>query len=689
MNCFATGRWIRLAVLWCAPLAAFGVPDSQRSTFAQKKEFVVPTGFEVRSFASEPMVVNPVAMTWDERGRLWTVERREYSLAPGRSGRRNQIRILEDRDADGKADKVHVFADGLKRATGIVLGRGGAYLAEGSRVLFLEDTYGDGRGGKRTIIPTPFDEREGEVLLRNLIWGPDAKLYMTYGISGRSSAGYQGGVARIDARTHRFEVFAEAAGFLGALDFDREGNAFVATAAGVFHVLPGGIYARRGSSEFAHAHEPMPFAENLRKADSSIHIYEGEQWPQKWRGEILHGTGNGIQAGRFDASPGSSRMTNWGASGSTFLASDAALTPVSIQTGPDGAVWMIASRDQNLQRPGRTPATVKGGSIWRVVWTGDNPDRPVASRPTREMNLAALSGVELAADLTHSNVWRRRMAQRLLTERGLTAFSPRRLHAGTPLHKLLEKDTNTHVRLVALWTLHGTGLIEEYGLDQTSEINEPAIRRWVARLTGERGYLLHDSFARLIKLAKDPDLTVRTAAAIAARQFVSGSLTTNTPPTIPINEVATGGILSALFLNSSNNVDPTFEFHFWMALEPIIVFDPNVIDYYHSDGAKKLWPFSANVLRRIMHRICEMRDEDVLMRSIVELGKVPADATLTLAAGLQGLLDGQQAHPAIPGDEAIAVVSRLAQSDDHAVAATARKLVAHWEEVRGRNAKSR
>jgi hypothetical protein len=265
-----------------------------------------------------------------------------------------------------------------------------------------------------------------------------------------------------------------------------------------------------------------------------------------------------------------------------------------------------------------------------------------------------------------------------LSERGLAAFGPPRLHQGTPLHKLFEKATNTHVRLAALWTLHGAGFLEELRLDNAAKDKDPNIRRWAARLTGERGYLLKDSFDRLIKLAKDSDLSVRTAAAIAARQFVSGDLTTNTPPKIPITEVATGGILSALFLNSSNNVDETFEFHFWMALEPIIAFDPNVIDYYHGDGARKQWPFSANLLRRIMRRIYEMGDEAVLSRSIVELGKVSMDAAPALVAGLQGLLDGQQGDDLVPGREAMVVISKLAQSDDLAVATAARQLIAHW-----------
>src|SRR6266700_7030769 len=87
-----------------------------------RKLIEVPPGFEVRLFASEPMVVNPVAMTWDERGRLWVVELYEYPKgAPKGEKGGDRIKILEDTDADGRADKVTVFADGFSLATGLAL----------------------------------------------------------------------------------------------------------------------------------------------------------------------------------------------------------------------------------------------------------------------------------------------------------------------------------------------------------------------------------------------------------------------------------------------------------------------------------------------------------------------------------------------------------------------------------------
>src|SRR5207302_6462773 len=96
---------------------------------AQKK-FVVPDGFEVRLFAAEPDVINPVAMTWDERGRLWVLELYEYPLgAPKGQKPRDRVKILEDTDGDGRADKVTIFVDGLNLATGLQLGNGGVYVA--------------------------------------------------------------------------------------------------------------------------------------------------------------------------------------------------------------------------------------------------------------------------------------------------------------------------------------------------------------------------------------------------------------------------------------------------------------------------------------------------------------------------------------------------------------------------------
>ena len=118
-----------------------------------RRQIQVPPGFEVRLFASEPEVVNPVAMTWDDRGRLWVLELYEYPMGAPQGGQgRDRIKILEDTDADGVADKVTVFADGYSLATGLELGNGGVYLGQAPDLLFLEDTDGDDKADVRVQV---------------------------------------------------------------------------------------------------------------------------------------------------------------------------------------------------------------------------------------------------------------------------------------------------------------------------------------------------------------------------------------------------------------------------------------------------------------------------------------------------------------------------------------------------------
>ena len=195
---------------------------------AQKK-FTLPPGFEIRLFASEPEVVNPVAMTWDERGRLWVVELYEYPLGakPGERGR-DRIKILEDTDGDGVADKVTVFAEGFSLATGIALGHGGVFLGQAPHLLFLQDTNAPLLGGagsfqkanKQTTLLTGFGLEDRHELLNGFTWGPDGQLYMTHGVFTRANVKdpanpnepavrMDAAVARYNVQTRKFEVYAD------------------------------------------------------------------------------------------------------------------------------------------------------------------------------------------------------------------------------------------------------------------------------------------------------------------------------------------------------------------------------------------------------------------------------------------------------------------------------------------------
>src|SRR5258706_5546136 len=210
---------------------------------AQKK-FSVPPGFEVRLFAAEPDVINPVAMTWDERGRLWVVELYEYPLgAPKGQKPRDRVKILEDTDGDGKADKVTVFVDGLNLATGIALGNGGVYVGQAPDLLFFEDTDGDDVADKKSVVKTGFGLDDRHELLNGFTCGPDGWLYMTEGVFTHSQVKnpndptddgvtVDAAVAPFYPPSKKFGIFSYGTSNSLGVEFDPTGEAVVV--AGVF-----------------------------------------------------------------------------------------------------------------------------------------------------------------------------------------------------------------------------------------------------------------------------------------------------------------------------------------------------------------------------------------------------------------------------------------------------------------------
>ena len=376
-------------------------------------------------------------MTWDERGRLWVLELYEYPKgAPKGQKGRDRVKILEDTDADGRADKVTVFADGFSLATGLALGNGGVYLGVAPDLLYLEDTNGDDKADKTTVLKTGFGLEDRHELLNGFAWGPDGWLYMTHGVFTRSKVrdpddpdgfgvAVDAALARYHPRTKKFEVFADGTSNPWGVDWNERGDAFVSACVihHLFHMAPGGLYNRQGGTWS----NPYGYVQDLptkglpaivdwrhyRAAHSGICIYQGDQWPAEWRGLVFLGNihqsaincdrltpvGATYRAEKESKLLGPSKG-DWEVGAGNFLVCDDHwFRPVSVQTGPDGAMWIADWSDKYpcYQNAQADPDGVDRelGRIWRVVWVGDKAGKPVASRPVKDMDLKKLKDSEL------------------------------------------------------------------------------------------------------------------------------------------------------------------------------------------------------------------------------------------------------------------------------------------------------
>ncbi len=673
-------------------------PTPALSPEEAQKRFTLPEGYEIRLFASEPEVVNPVAMTWDERGRLWVVELYEYPLGakPGEKPR-DRIKILEDTDADGRADKVHVWADGLNLATGLLLGHGGAYVGQAPHLLFLRDTDGDDRADHSRVVKTGFGLEDRHELLNGFAWGPDGQIYMTHGVFTRSKV--QGpdadadeepvlltaGVARLNVQTGKFEVYAEGTSNPWGVDFDRTGNAFVSACVieHLFHLVPGGLYDRQaGTPPHAFAYELLHAINDHRHkmaAYAGVQVYQGDQYPAENTGSILQGN-------IHDHAVHQDRLTR---NGSSFVASqwrdlvranDGWFMPVSVQVGPDGAVWIMDWYDRYpcYQNANADPAGVdrEHGRIWRVVHTGSAPGQPVPSRPARDLDLAALPSAELVRLLAHPNAWQRRTAQRVLNERRDNTVMGKLqelLAATTPPG---EGATLLDARLAALWTLHSSGYLADDVLARVVTDREPALRAWAARIIGERQVGNAADLAHLEQLARDPDPTVRLAVAVACRQFTSSHLTVNRPPNRPGVDVS--AIIAALVASSADARDPVLPFMIWHAVEPLVGADPGAaVDWLARNGPERL-PLAGPLAAKTMRRLCDLRTAEAMDLAVGFVERtLPGSPELTEFA-LDGLIKGQEGKAILPSQPTTAFIAKLTGHSRASIVERGRKLGTAW-----------
>ncbi len=382
-------------------------------------------------FAAEPDLQKPINLAFDARGRLWVSGSVEYPFAaPVDKPGKDTIKILEDTDGDGRADKITTFAEGLNIPIGLYPCRGGAIAYSIPYIYFFEDVDGDDHADQRHILYGPFDfSRDTHGMQNAFRRGYDGWLYACHGwanadtISGSDAHAIRmegGNTYRMRMDGSRVESFTFGQVNPFGMTFDPRGDLFSADC----HTKPIMLLLRGGYYEsFGKPHDGLGFVPPVMNhshgstAIAGTTVYAAENFPRPYRGNMFAGNAMTSRVNRDTiATVGSTLRAG---EEPDFVASDDPwFRPVDLQVGPDGAMYVadfynriIGHYEVPLDHPGRDR---ERGRIWRIVYTGDDPDTP---RHPRAPNLSAASPEQLIAALGHANLIVRRLASDELSDR--------------------------------------------------------------------------------------------------------------------------------------------------------------------------------------------------------------------------------------------------------------------------------
>ena len=387
-----TGHWLKLTsalvVGWCAvlnecQLQAQGLPPEETVMRMQ-----VANGFHVNVVASEPLVLQPVCIEFDDRGRLWVIQylqypnpeglkrvqvdrysRTKYDRVPeppphGPRGA-DRITILSDTNGDGRMDQGSDFIDGLNLATGMAFGHGGVYVLNVPYLLFYPDRNRDDvPDSDPEVLLTGFGMEDAHSVANSLTWGPDGWLYGCQGSTVTANirgVEFQQGVWRYHPQSDRFELFCEGGGNAWGLDFDSQGNLFYSTNYGG-HVLVHGLqgaYFVKSFAKHGELHNPHSYGYFDHAAHKNFHgghvtvggiVYQGDSFPDSFRGKYIAGDllGHGVYWHDIERQ-GSTVATAHG--GELVVSGDEWFAPTDVTLGPDGAVYVSDWYDGRTAHP--------------------------------------------------------------------------------------------------------------------------------------------------------------------------------------------------------------------------------------------------------------------------------------------------------------------------------------------------
>jgi putative membrane-bound dehydrogenase-like protein len=416
------------------------------------KNFQVKPGFRLELVAVEPLVANPIAMAFDENGRLFVLEQTDIS-APGET-RKGRVRLLEASGTNGIFDSSTVYADNLTNLTALACFGGGVFVGSAGQIIYLKDTKNDGLADLRVVVFKSFGDAAngsgGDVIITSMAWGLDNRMHVTTASrSGdviSSSSPVQSIILRegsfaFDPR--RYLLTDETGGGLSGICFDNRGRKFVCSPtdhlemimyqAGYaernpFYEMPGVMLdlVGNGPASLIHPLNPRTPVSHFSSA-GGLTIYRGNTFPPEYLGDafvadavagvVHHDKLRQVGIELVAERPADEITTE-------FLASsDGSFQPTQVINGPDGALYIAGLTRENVPavKSKKTNSNIAGsstrGRIYRVV--------PVNFKQPTQAQLGKATGEQLVSLLRHPNGWQRDTAARLLYERqDRTAIAP-------------------------------------------------------------------------------------------------------------------------------------------------------------------------------------------------------------------------------------------------------------------------
>jgi putative membrane-bound dehydrogenase-like protein len=528
--------------------------------------FRLPRGFRAELVAAEPNIVDPVAMAFDEEGRLFVAEMRGYPNAGVATGQvhSGKIKMLEDRDGDGFYETCTTFADGLRFPTSVMPWKGGLLAAVAPDIIFFEDSDGDGRADRQRSLYTGFGLKNIQQLINSLQWGLDNWVYGCAGINPSTvrsverpeQAGVElrgRGVRFHPAQPGSLEPVSGGGQFGQAADdwqrwFTNTNNQHLRHI-----VLPDHYLQRNPALPVSEVtcdipdHEPAckvyrisPFegwrVERTRRrregpdaqrfpstelvpggyitSACSPVIYTADLFPATYRGNsFICDPANNLVHRDLLEDRGATFIAKRADADHEFLAStDNWFRPVNLSIGPDGALYVVDFYREVIETPLSLPEDIKKklnlesrgrGRIWRIL--------PDGARARRTPALRKAKSEELVKHLADSNVWWRLTAQRLLIERQDKTVTE-------SLVKLAGEPASPQGRVHALWTLHGLKSLNPALVIGALKDSEPGVREQALRLAEEYLGSSHDVLSAVVALAQDPSAKVRFQLAFTLGQ---------------------------------------------------------------------------------------------------------------------------------------------------------------------------